>query len=134
MTINTMRVTKGGLELFDKMMIEFPEIQVQIERGREYNRLCSLKWRKENPERAKQLSKRYYLENRDKIYNCQKKYREKNKERILELGRQYYYENREANMVRHREYYRKNKEKICRKLRELYHLRKLKLMEKENDK
>lgn len=81
------------------------------------------RWKTNNPEKAKALSKQYYEKNKDKIRKYHREYRTKNRERVLELQRKYAKEHpdkkhlsdlqyRLRNPELKRNYYQRNKDKI----------------------
>ena len=61
-------------------------------------------------------TRRWRVENKEKIAEKKKRYREENKEKIAEYNKQYYEENREKLA----EYYEKNREKFAEKNRMYY--------------
>jgi len=60
---------------------------------REQNRIKSLEWRRKNPERSKEIAKKSYYKNRDKILIRKKIYVKNNKEKRYANYKKYYRRN-----------------------------------------
>jgi hypothetical protein len=80
----------------------------------------SKKYYLENKEKMKEYSKKWYLENKEKMKEYHKKWYLKNKEKIIQNAKKYYLENKEKNKENHKKWYLKNKEKIIQNKKKYY--------------
>lgn len=76
------------------------------------------KYYKENKEKIKERRKRYYEENKEKILEEKKRYGKENKEKIKEQKKIYRKENKQKIKEQKKIYYEENKEKIKKYLEE----------------
>lgn len=89
MITKTRHVTSGGVELFDMMMLEFPELKAVIDKTRKWKRNYKLDWQKKNPEKIKKYAKNYYRIHKEQCDNITKRWKEKNKDKYLQRIREY---------------------------------------------
>jgi len=69
------------------------------------------KWKKENPDKAKKIERRYYKKNKSEILKRDKIYKDKNRDKILKRKKEHYAENRERLVKEKREIRKKDPEK-----------------------
>lgn len=74
-------------------------------------------WRKANPEKEKAISRRYYLKNRDELRESGRAKYAKNAEKNRRERRERYWKNPEKSRKHHREYVRANQVELQRKRR-----------------
>lgn len=72
---------------------------------------ASKKWRKNNPEKVKEIKKEYAERNCDKIKTYQKKWREENTQRKKEYAKKYYEKNKEKFKQKSKEQWEKREDK-----------------------
>ena len=69
-------------------------------------------WKKNNPEKVKEIDKRSYQKHREERLKKCKKYRENIPEKIKERKRKYYYSNHEEILKKARQYYKDHSKKM----------------------
>lgn len=70
------------------------------------------KWRLENKDRLSQYNQKWYEDNRDYVKERHKIYYEQNREKISEYRKDYYQNNKELELKRNSEYRKKNYKKV----------------------
>jgi hypothetical protein len=74
--------------------------QIYTEKTRKKRNDYSREWRKNNPERVKELGREYRKKNRDKVNAANREWYKNNKEEGRKLNRAGYYRNKEKNIAR----------------------------------
>ncbi len=83
--------------------------------------------------RHKEIQKKYYYNNKEKIYQQIKKYRKENRERVKERNKKYYNENKEKISQQHEKYCEENREKIEIQRKEYHSRPEVKSKKKERE-
>jgi hypothetical protein len=80
--------------------------------NREVELARAKKWRDENPERAKQTKKEYYINNKEKINKQNQEWAENNREKSNAIKKRWHERNLEKVKAKGRNYLKNNREKI----------------------
>ena len=68
-------------------------------------------WKKNNPEKVKEMRKRYYEKHKEQFKEYQKRWNEKNPEKVKEMVHNYYMNNKEKYYQQHKEWCKNNRKR-----------------------